>query len=201
VLVFGIPRGGVIVANMIAKKFDTHNFDILLPKKLLTPMNNENGFGAVMEDGSEYIDFKIVDILSISADYIRKEKFKKIQEMKNKSFLYRNSENLLKYHVKLNDKKRSIILVDDGAATGATLIATARWLRNRKEHLFKELIIAIPVAPKQVIDLLKSECDHLEVIISPTKFKTVSQFYQDFEEITDNEVISILRKRKLYYVE
>jgi putative phosphoribosyl transferase len=196
VFVLGIPRGGVVVADTIARKLGTSNFDIVLPRKLLTPYNKENGFGAVMEDESEYIDYKMVDILSIPLEYIIKEKLKKIQEMKSKSLLYRNTENLLQYHIKLNDKNRCVILVDDGAATGSTLICTARWIKNRKEHKFKKLIIAIPVAPKQTVNLLKAEFNHVEVIMRPTTFETVSQFYKSFEQITDNQIIDILKKWK-----
>lgn len=148
-----------------------------------------------MEDESEYIDFKMVDALSISTEYIRKEKSKKIEEIKSKSLLYRNSERL-QYHTKLNDTNMNVILVDDGAATGSTLISVARWIRNRNEHKFKQLIIAIPVAPKRTVNLLKSECDHLEVIISPAKFETVSHFYKEFEQLNDNQVIEILKKWK-----
>jgi putative phosphoribosyl transferase len=110
--------------------------------------------------------------------------------------LYRNTENLLQYQIKLNDKNRCVILVDDGAATGSTLICTARWIKNRKEHKFKKLIIAIPVAPKQTVNLLKAEFNHVEVIMRPTTFETVSQFYKSFEQITDNQIIDILKKWK-----
>lgn len=192
----GIPRGGVIVADTIARKIGTPNFDIVLPRKLLTPYNKENGFGAVMEDKSEYIDYKMINILSIPLEYIKKEKLKKIQEMKSKSLLYRNTENLLQYHRKLNDEHRCVILVDDGAATGSTLICTARWIKNRKEHKFKKLIIAIPVASKKTVNILKSEFNHVEVIMSPTTFETVSQFYKNFEQITDDQIIDILKKWK-----
>jgi len=192
----GIPRGGVIIGDIIASKLKTSNFDIVLSQKLSTPYNDENSFGAVMEDESEYINFKMVNDLSISTEYIRKEKSKKIREMKRQSILYRNSKNLVKYNPNLNNNNLNVILVDDGAATGATLISVARWIKNRQEHKFKQLIIAIPVAPQQIIDILKSECNNLVVILSPANFETVSQFYKDFEQITDKQVIDILKKWK-----
>ena len=194
VIVLGIPRGGVIVADIIARRLQASNFDIVLPRKLMIPSHEENGFGSVMEDESVYIDFTVVETLSIAPAYIEKEKLHQIQEMKHKSLLYRKSEHLLQFHEKLNDKNRIIILVDDGAATGATLISVAKWIKNRTEHKYKKLIIALPIAPKHVVELLKKECDHLEVVISSSAFQTVSHFYRDFEQITDDQVIQILQK-------
>jgi predicted phosphoribosyltransferase len=192
VIVLGIPKGGVIVADVIARKLEAY-FDIVLARKLLIPFNQENGFGSVMEDKSVYIDFRIVDRLSISPEYIEKEKLHQMQEMKHQSLLYRKSGDLLPYNKKLNDKKRTIILVDDGAATGNTLISVARWINNRAEHKYNKLIIALPVAPKHIVELLKKECDHLEVILNLSDFQTVSHFYRDFGQISDEQVIEILK--------
>ncbi len=163
---------------------------------MLNPQTEENGFGAIMEDGSTYIDFRITKRLSISFDHIKEEKEKQLSEVKRRSILYRNSPKLLDYHFKINDTDRTVILVDDGAATGSTLISVARWVKDRKEHKFKELIIAIPVAPKETIKILKNECDYLEAIFQPSEFTTVSQFFKHFLPVTDQEVIDILSKWK-----
>jgi putative phosphoribosyl transferase len=94
-----------------------------------------------------------------------------------------------------------VVLADDGAATGATIIAAARWIKKKKTTTNnpKRLIIAIPVAPKQTKDLLKKEADHIEVITSPStsNFKTVGQYYKDFNPITDEQVIQVMKNRKL----
>ena len=82
---FGIPRGGIIVADIIARKLKTDNFDILIPRKLTTPHNKENAFGAIMEDGTTFIDDRVVDALSISNEYIEQEKERQIQEIKRRS--------------------------------------------------------------------------------------------------------------------
>jgi predicted phosphoribosyltransferase len=196
IIVLGIPRGGIIIADTLARKMKASNFDLVIPRKLLIPRNDENAFGAIMEDGSTYMDFRILKKLYISAAHIREEKKKQMSEIKRRSILYRNSAKLLEYHFKINDKDRTVILVDDGAATGATLICAARWIRNRNEHNFKKLIIAIPVAPKETIKILRNECDYLESIFQPTDFTTVSQFFKDFLPVTDQEVIDILSKWK-----
>jgi predicted phosphoribosyltransferase len=196
VIIFGIPRGGIIVADIIARKLKTDNFDIIIPRKLATPHNKENAFGAIMEDGITYIDNRIVEALSISNEYIEQEKERQLQEIKRRALVYRNSQKLLECSNKINDFNKNVILVDDGAATGATLIVAARWLKERKEHKFKKLIIAIPVAPKETASLLEIECDHLEIITKPStsKFNTVSQYYKDFQLITDEQVVGILKE-------
>ena len=197
VVVFGIPRGGTIVADIIARKLKTDNLDIILPRKLTTPHNKENAFGAIMEDGTTtFIDDRVVDALSISNEYIEQEKERQLQEIKRRAVVYRNSDKLMEYSDKINDAQKTVILVDDGAASSATLIVAARWIKNRKEHKFKKLIIAIPVAPKETANILKKECDHLEIITKPSlsNFHSVSQYYKDFNPITDEQVLEILKK-------
>ncbi len=194
IVIFGIPRGGVIVASIIAKRMEIFDFDILLSRKLRIPNSEENAFGAIMEDESVYLDDNIINSLVLSKEYIEQEKKNQVQEMKRRALLYRNSDSLIQFSSKLCDNcnNPNIILVDDGAATGATLIVTARWIRNRLEDKFNKLIIAIPVAPKDTFEVLKKECDHLEVIMQPSNFYTVGQFYKDFLPISDERIIDIL---------
>jgi putative phosphoribosyl transferase len=96
---------------------------------------------------------------------------------------------------------KNIVLVDDGAATGATVIAAARWIRRRSNNTTsnQKLVIAVPVAPKDTLKLLKKEgeADHIEVITTPSTFvfKSVSQYYQSFEDIPDEKVIHIMKNR------
>ena len=198
VVVFGIPRGGLIVTDIIAKKLKTESFDIVIPRRLANPDNKENSFGAIMEDGTTtIIDDWTVNILSISKEYIEQEKERQMQEIRRRAIVYRNSDKLIKYSERINDANKNVILVDDGAATGATLIVAARWLKKRKEHKFKKLIIAIPVAPKETADILEKECDHLEIVMKPSSnFKSVSQYYKDFKPITDEQVLEILQRWK-----
>src|SRR5919109_4437927 len=146
-IILGIPRGGVVVADIVANKLSCH-FDIVIPRKLGAPHNEEVAIGAVMEDGTTYLNKEIVRILEMSKEYTEQEKSKQIQEIKRRISLYRGSQNY-----ELNNMK-NIVLVDDGAATGATVIAAARWVRRRilqkqkPGHYNAEnrLIIAIPVA-------------------------------------------------------
>jgi putative phosphoribosyl transferase len=176
---------------MVAKKLSTPNFDILIPRKLPAPYNEELAIGATMEDGSTYLNETIADALKISQEYIEKVKLEQIEEIKRRKAVYRKPG--LKYD--FNDK--ILILVDDGAATGATIIASARWAR--KNHKPRVLVAALPVAPKDVVSLLKDEVDYVEVVTSPpiSRFKSVQQYYQEFNQATDEQVIQIMKSRNL----
>jgi predicted phosphoribosyltransferase len=191
-VVLGIPRGGVVTADIVAKKLSTDNFDIVIPRKLTDPDNKEQSIGAIMEDGTTHLDKELISELSISEEYVEKEKAYQIQEIKRRSSLFRKQG--LDYYSKINGKVA--ILVDDGAATGATIIAAARWLKKNQNP--KRLIIAIPVAPKDTLQRLKGECDAVEVVTSPSSmFHSVSQYYQSFEPVPDDKVIDIMKARYL----
>ena len=196
-IVFGVPRGGVVTADTVARRLSAANaavdFDIIIPRKLTDPDNKEQAIGAVMEDGTTYLDEELISMLQITPEYVEKEKAEQIQEIRRRNALY-YSKTSINCHDHLKDK--ATILVDDGAATGATLIAAARWLRKR--HTPKRLIIAVPVAPKDTIKLLRQESDVVEVVTDPSSiFKSVEQFYQDFKPVPDDKVMEILRTRNM----
>ena len=199
-IVLGIPRGGVVVADIVANKLSCH-FDIVIPRKLGAPHNEEVAIGAVMEDGTTYLNEEIVRILEVSKEYIEKEKAKQIQEIKRRTSLYRGSQSY-----ELSNMK-NIVLVDDGAATGATVIAAARWVRRRilqnqkpgYRNTGNRLIIAVPVAANDTVDLFKKDADHIEIIISPStySFRSVGQYYQSFEPVEDEQVMQMMKSRGL----
>ena len=138
-----------------------------------------------MEDGTTYIDQEAVNHLQISPQYLEEEKLRQIEEIKRRKSLF-----LAGREDDFNDK--TVILVDDGAATGATIIVAARSIRKRFK--LKCVIIALPVAPKDIVKLLKSEADIVEVIISPSKhFHAVGQYYQEFNPVEVQRVRSILQ--------
>ena len=192
--VLGIPRGGVIVGDIIARKLSCE-FDIIIPRKLRAPYSEELAIGAVMEDGTAYLNDMLVNELEVSQEYIEKEKVYQILEIKRRSSLYRNSQEKDRYELRNNNKKY-VILADDGATTGATVIAGARWIKKTHNNP-KRLVITAPVAPKQTKDLLRREADDVEVILSPSSnFKSVGQYYQSFEPITDEQVIEIMKRNR-----
>lgn len=198
-VVLGIPRGGVITADIVAKKLSTLFFDIIIPRKLTDPDNKEQAIGAIMEDGTAYFEQQLINDLQISTEYLEKEKLEQIQEIKRRSALYRNNGLTRKdFSSSSFLKDKTVILVDDGAATGATIIAAAKWIK-KLESKPKRLIIAIPVAPKSTVNLVRKECNaEVEVVISPSSsFHSVEQYHQNFQPIPDEQVIKIMKDRNL----
>jgi putative phosphoribosyl transferase len=186
VTVIGIARGGVLVADPIAEKLDA-DFDIIVPRKLRSPHDSENAIGAVMHDGSVYLDSSTLEIQrDISSEYIDMEKLEQKRQIERRLSMYRP------YTREYKIRDRTVILVDDGIATGATMIAAARWARKQET---KRLIIAAPVAPKQVVEHLKNEADQIQVIRNPSEFKAVEQFYQEFATVSDDQIAKIAKRR------
>jgi predicted phosphoribosyltransferase len=192
-LILGIPRGGVIVADIVASKLRSSSyhcdFDIVIPRKLTDMDNKEQAIGAIMEDGTTYLDEELIFDLQIDTDYLKLEKEKQLQEIERRKSLYRNHHP--PYEEIINDK--IVILVDDGAASGSTVIVAARWLKKNFE--FRKLVIALPVVPKKSMELLQNECDLVVSVTTPSKyFHSVAQYYNSFNQVSDEEVIEIIQK-------
>lgn len=187
VTVLGIPRGGVIMAHIIYEKINANSFDIVIPRKLCAPHNRELGIGAIMKDGTIYRNEYVINALKISSDYIEDEISTQIKEIDRRESLYRPENR--SYQI----SNKTIILVDDGAATGATLIAAIRWIRKQNPS---KIIVAITVAPKETVELLKQEADKVESFIVPStgNFNSVGQFYTDFAAVGDEEVVTIMKQ-------
>lgn len=204
--VLGIPRGGVIVADVVAEKLNADYFDIVIPRKLRAPDNKENAIGAIAPDGSTmHLDEFMIDSLKVSSEYIETEKAEQREEIKRRIALYKRplttSSNEIEKEAEIQEDylpittdKTTVLLIDDGIATGATVITAARWLRNKYKPA--KLIIAAPVASKQAIELIKNEgvADMVETVTTPANFVSVSQFYKDFDQATDDKVIEIVNK-------
>jgi putative phosphoribosyl transferase len=188
ILILGIPRGGIVVADIVAQKLNA-DFDVVIPRKLRAPDNKENSIGAIMPDGSMYLDALKLRWLKVSLEYVEKEKAEQLREIVRRAALYRPDNQ------EYNIRDRTVILVDDGVASGATLIPAARWIKKQQA---KQLIIAAPVALEQAAELLKKEADQLKFIITPSNFIAINQFYHNFEPVADEQVIDILKKWQHY---
>jgi putative phosphoribosyl transferase len=204
-IVLGIPRGGVVVADIVASKlkssYHSTEFDIIVPRRLAAPGNQEIGIGAIMAEKEEddsptvttlYLNEDLIKELDISKEYIEKEKTIQIEEINRRRSLFRSSNIQEEYNL----KDKIVVLIDDGAATGATLIAAARWIRKENP---KKLIIAIPVSTKDTVELLKKESDLVVTgtISSLSTFKSVAQFYQEFKPVDDDKVIEVCKRHRL----
>jgi len=193
-LVLGIPRGGLIIAEIIARKLAC-GLELIIVKRLRSPHNEELAIGAVTEDGTTFMNQLIIEKLKISQEYIEKEISYQLQEIKRLKQLYQHkNKSYLESNV-IDFKNKTIVIVDDGAATGSTIIAAIRSVRKNMNP--KRLIIALSVLPKGTIKILNNEdIDQMEVITSPQngKFVSIEQYYQNFDQITDRQVIEVIRR-------
>jgi len=185
VIVLAIPRGGVVVGDVIAKSLNV-KLDVVVPRKLSAPGNPELAIGAVMHDGSSYLNDYVVRTLNVDQQYIRSEIKEQVREIERRLELFRGSK---KYD--LADK--IIVLVDDGIATGATTMIAVTWIKKQGP---KMVVLGTPVAPGEVARILQQIVDKLIVLMMPLEFSAVGEFYEDFSQVGDEEVVEILRKYK-----
>nr|MDO8079165.1 phosphoribosyltransferase [Candidatus Freyarchaeota archaeon] len=185
-VVLVIPRGGVVVGYEVAKKLGAP-LDIVVPRKIPAPSNPELGIGAVTQDGTVIIDQQIKDYLFVSNEYIKEETERQIKEIERRMKAYRGDKKL----IPLED--RVVILVDDGIATGVTMIAAIRSIRKQNP---KKIVVAVPVGPPSTIKKIKEEADEVVSLITYEPFEAVGQFYTDFSQTSDDEVIKLLQKAK-----
>ena len=192
IIVVGLPRGGLVMAEIIATKLSC-NLDMMICKRIRAPHNEEIAIGAVAEDGTTYLNNTLIEELKISDEYLEKESSYQLQEIKRVSEIYYQGKKTLLDGNLVTGNNKTIIIVDDGAATGSTIIAASRSLRKKYNPTF--IIVAITVSPKGTIDVLRREgIDHVEVITSPNdgNFRTVEQFYQNFNQVSDSEILDII---------
>lgn len=191
ILVVGLPRGGFIMAEIIARKLSC-NLDMMISRRLRAPHNEEIAIGAVAEDGTTYLNKTLIEELKISDEYLNKELSYQIQEIKRLADMYYQGKKTFLEDKSITVNDITIVIVDDGAATGSTIIATSRSLR--KKYNPKYIIVAITVSPRGTVDLLRREgIDYVEVITSPSNnnFRSIEQFYQNFDQVSDNEILEI----------
>jgi putative phosphoribosyl transferase len=184
-LVLAIPRGGVPVALEVARVLKAE-LDLVVPRKLGAEGNREFAIGSVMPDGTTYLNRDALALASTSDDddeYIQKERVAEMKEASRRLTEYRGGRRAPEV------SGRTVIVVDDGVATGATMIAALRWARAQGAGL---LVAAAPVAPKSTADALKREADQVVCPSNPEPFNAIGAFYRNFDPVTDKEVIDAL---------
>lgn len=184
-IILAIPRGGVVTGDVIASVLGIE-LDIIVSRKVGAPSNPELAIGAVMHDGSYFANEEITRILNILQKYIDEEIVLQKKEIERRLAQFRGSND---YHL----EGRTVVLVDDGIATGATMFIAALWIKKQKP---KKLIIAIPVGPKETIDKLKKIADKVIVLHLPVYFNAVGEFYKEFDQVDDDTVQKIMNKHR-----
>jgi len=182
VVVLGIPRGGVVVAAEVSKILKVP-LSVVVVRKLGVPGHSELAFGAVDVKDTATLDRDLIRQLRLSRSVIDNVREREWLEAKKREKLFRWDRN------ELDLKGKIILLIDDGLATGATTTAAINYIRKKNPA---KLILAVPVAPPETVNKLRLLVDDMTVLQAPPDFTAVGQFYSDFPQVSDEEVINLL---------
>ena len=182
VLVLGLPRGGVPIAFEIAKALNVP-LDICLVRKLGVPGQPELGMGAIASGNVIVINQEVVNWLNIPRDAIDRVVAMERQELQRRDRAYRGNRPLP------DVRHRTVIVVDDGIATGSTMRAAIATLRQQQPE---QIVVAVPVASPETCDELKAEVDQIVCLITPERLSSISLWYENFSQTTDAEVRNLL---------
>ncbi len=191
-VVVGLPRGGVPVAAEIARALHA-DLDIIVAGKLRAPYNPELAIGAVTESGQVYLNSTVIRSLHVKESYIEGEKKTRLDAMREKLNTYKQVRR------KVSLKGRTVIIADDGLATGSTMISAIQAAHASEA---KKIIVAVPGGPSDTIELIQRMGEVTEIIcpVVPDMFFAVSQLYADFRQTEDDEVTGILREFNRSYL-
>lgn len=182
-VVLGIPRGGVIVAAGVARALRSP-LDVLVTRKIGAPHNAELAVGAVAP-GVQVWDRDLLDRLQVDPDYLREAVAAQRAEGTRRTAAYRSARPAL------DVSGRPVVIVDDGLATGSTAMAAVRWSRGAGAS---RVVLAVPVAAPSTLSLLAEEADEVRSIDAPPSFHAVGEWYADFTQTTDDEVVAALER-------
>jgi len=180
-IVLAIPRGGLPLGRAVADALGAP-LDVVVARKLGAPTNEELAIGAVASDGAVWLNDALVDELGVSDDYVAAERERAARAAREKRDRYRGD------HTPTIEGRR-VVLVDDGVATGATTRACLRQLRDLGAA---HVVLAVPVAPADVLDDLAAEADEVIALQTPAPFRAVGYHYEQFGQVSDEEAIAYL---------
>jgi len=185
-IVLGLPRGGVMVAFAAARRLNLP-LDIIVPRKIGAPGNEELAIGAIGENGELVLDEALAKQLGVTPKYLAKIVAEEKEEAQRRLRIYRNGRPPLSLDGK------TAILVDDGIATGSTMLAAIRSAKNKKA---KKIIAAAPIVAMDTLAKLKNEADDVICIDAPAYFGAVGAFYREFGQTQDSEVVETLQQKR-----
>jgi predicted phosphoribosyltransferase len=182
-LVLAIPRGGVVVGAALAHDLGA-DLDVALVRKLRAPDQPELAIGAIAEGVEVFLNPNARLVPDLTEDYLREERQHQLAEIKRRARLFRS------LRPRAPVAGRSVLVTDDGIATGSTTIAALNLTRQQYPC---ELIVAVPVAPPDRLDEVARSCDEVVCLLAPQHFWAVGEWYEDFEQIDDAQVVELLR--------
>lgn len=182
-LVLAIPRGGVVTGACLARELGA-DLDVVLARKLRAPEQPELAIGALSEAGEIYLNHRADEVLGVTEEYLASERRRQLGEIARRKELFRA--------VKPQEpiEGRSVIVADDGIATGSTMIAALQMVKAENAY---ETIVAVPVASPERLTVVRQWCDEVAYLLAPRFFWAIGQFYEDFEQVDDAQVVEILR--------
>ncbi|MBV9155938.1 MAG: phosphoribosyltransferase [Acidobacteriaceae bacterium] len=185
-VVFALPRGGVPVGYEVARALHAP-LDVFLVRKLGMPGEEELALGAIASGGVRVLNRDLIDYLHISEDLLEEVTAREQRELETRERLYREGRE------PLSPRDRTVILVDDGLATGASMLAAARALRPQG---VRKITVAVPVAARQTCNSIRTEVDEIVCAATPHPFGAVGIWYEDFSQTTDEEVRTLLEEAR-----
>jgi len=182
-LVLAIPRGGVVTGAVLARELGAE-LDVVLSRKLRAPGQPELAVGAVSEDGYIYLNHHAREVSGVTVEYLARERRHQLAEIARRQKLFRAVRPPAPV------AGRSVIVTDDGIATGSTMIAALQVIMAQDP---REVIVAVPVASPDRLAEVRCWCDDAVCLLTPQRFWAVGQFYADFRQVEDEEVVELLR--------
>jgi putative phosphoribosyl transferase len=185
-IVVALPRGGVPVGYEVARALDAP-LDVIIARKLGAPGHPELGIGAIAQGGALYLDADLIARLGVSGAYLKRVAQEELGELQRRLRLYRGDR------LPLDVAGRTVLLVDDGLATGVTVRAAVRALRAQEPY---EIVVAVPVCPAQTARALRAEVDDVVCAVTPDDLYAVGAWYLDFDQTPDEQVLALLARAR-----
>ena len=187
-VVLALPRGGVPVAHPVAERLRAP-LDVVLVRKLGAPGHEEFAIGAIAEGGYTVVNRQAVNAIGIAGEHLAEIVAKEYEELDRRALLYRG------HTASVSVEDTTAIIVDDGLATGSTMLVAVEAIRARGP---RRLVVAVPVAPPETCQMLRNEVDELVCAITPDRFRSVSTWYRQFQQTTDDEVRDLLKRARVW---
>jgi len=182
-LVLAIPRGGVAIGAVLAHEIGA-DLDVVLSRKLGAPGQPELAIGAISEDGRVYFNEYGRQLFDNNDPYVIRERKHQLMEIAKRKELFR------RIRPRARIEGRSVIVTDDGIATGSTMTAALRTIRTEQPH---EVIVAVPVASPSRLRSIRNWCDEAICLLCPEDFWAIGEFYEDFSQLDDDDVAELFR--------